>query len=442
MIFPNDNLPSGSKTWGREVTKQLSNVIDARQSDEINNAARDNQLNSSIIATQAVALNAQNTADAVTAIVDNIYVDGTTNLDGGVLASGTLNAEKIIAGTLTGFTIQTAATGARVMMDASGLRAYNSSNTQLLNFSTSTGALTVSGGAISGGTITGTTISGGIVQTGSSGQRVTLSGVSNSIFFYDVNGDQVGSMNGGGIGREGEFRITGPASNYFVSFSSANALFSGAGQSIEFNNQGIIPSGFFNNLRVTGNNISGDTSSTQGPLVVTDTTGLYMKFDGNEISQYGSALYLNGTGATGNVIIANGGGAILAKGVVGKVDSTSIALRIATDGTLCTSTSSERFKQDIQDAGLDINSILALSPRKFRYKELVNKLGDAAPMAYGFIAEEADELGLTGFVHYDDNDEVFAFDYANYVVALQTVVKYQEDTIQDLIKRVEILEGK
>lgn len=64
MIFPSDNLGTASKPWAREVTKQLSNIIDTTVSNEINNAARDNQLNSSIIAASAAATAAQSAADA------------------------------------------------------------------------------------------------------------------------------------------------------------------------------------------------------------------------------------------------------------------------------------------------------------------------------------------------------------------------------------------
>lgn len=64
MIFPSDNLPTSSKPWAREVTKQLSNVIDMTVTNDINNTARDNQLNSSIIAASAAATAAQDAANA------------------------------------------------------------------------------------------------------------------------------------------------------------------------------------------------------------------------------------------------------------------------------------------------------------------------------------------------------------------------------------------
>jgi hypothetical protein len=47
-VFPNNNLPTASQPWGREVTRQLSTLIQTVESSQINNTARDNQLNSSI----------------------------------------------------------------------------------------------------------------------------------------------------------------------------------------------------------------------------------------------------------------------------------------------------------------------------------------------------------------------------------------------------------
>lgn len=71
VVFPNSNLPTSSQPWGREVTKQLSNIIGSSTSSQINNAARDNQLNSSIVAltgvVQEVSVVAQDAADAAAA---------------------------------------------------------------------------------------------------------------------------------------------------------------------------------------------------------------------------------------------------------------------------------------------------------------------------------------------------------------------------------------
>jgi hypothetical protein len=48
VVFPNSNLPISSQPWAREIQRQLSTIIDVEQSNQINNLARDNQLQTSV----------------------------------------------------------------------------------------------------------------------------------------------------------------------------------------------------------------------------------------------------------------------------------------------------------------------------------------------------------------------------------------------------------
>jgi hypothetical protein len=54
IVFPTNNLPTAAQPWAREVQKQLANVIASDNSERINNTARDNQLNSSLISLSGV----------------------------------------------------------------------------------------------------------------------------------------------------------------------------------------------------------------------------------------------------------------------------------------------------------------------------------------------------------------------------------------------------
>lgn len=113
LVFPNSNLPTSSQPWAREVTKQLTNIIASSTSSQINNAARDNQLNSSIIALNAVvsevsvvaqeaaaaALAAQNAANTANAAANtaNTAINGLLGL--GSTGSGyTINVSNITSG--------------------------------------------------------------------------------------------------------------------------------------------------------------------------------------------------------------------------------------------------------------------------------------------------------------------------------------------------------
>lgn len=134
VIFPSSNLPVASQPWGRTVEKQLVDINLMVNSNEINNAARDKQLLASLNRTNATAISAQAAADAanaaladIGAVKTNIYVPGTTQINGNSIKTGTISADKITAGTLTGFTIQTAASGQRVVIGGSTASFYSAS---------------------------------------------------------------------------------------------------------------------------------------------------------------------------------------------------------------------------------------------------------------------------------------------------------------------------
>lgn len=131
MVFPANNLPSTAQPWTREVQKRVENIEATAVTNEVNNVARDAQLSNSV--------------KRINTIVTSVFSAGTTEINGYNIKAGTIDADAINVGTLTGFTIQTGSTGSRVVMDSAGIRAYNSSNVAVLNFTTSNGLLSLSG---------------------------------------------------------------------------------------------------------------------------------------------------------------------------------------------------------------------------------------------------------------------------------------------------------
>jgi hypothetical protein len=61
-------------------------------------------------------------------------------------------------------------------------------------------------------------------------------------------------------------------------------------------------------------------------------------------------------------------------------------------GTLGTTTSSARFKQDVRDMGEASDLLMRLRPVTFRYREEAVGADDAKAMQYGMIAEEVAEV--------------------------------------------------
>jgi hypothetical protein len=112
-------------------------------------------------------------------------------------------------------------------------------------------------------------------------------------------------------------------------------------------------------------------------------------------------------------------------------------MAINSSGSIGYSSSSRRYKQDIVPANLDISSILSIDPVKFRYIQEVENLGDLSGVEVGFIAEDLYDAGLTQFVFYDELGNPEGIHYQTYVVALQAVVRSQQQQIDDLKTRIE-----
>jgi hypothetical protein len=102
------------------------------------------------------------------------------------------------------------------------------------------------------------------------------------------------------------------------------------------------------------------------------------------------------------------------------------------DGRIWRSTSSRRYKQDIEDAPVDPAAVLQMQPRTWRDKAEVQADPDTGRRYIGFIAEELHELGLSQFVVYDADDQPEAISYDRLSVALLAVVKDQETRLQAL----------
>ena len=104
---------------------------------------------------------------------------------------GTLNVSKLTAGTMSaavilGGSIKTATSGARTEQDSNGIRLYNSGGTLTVDLNTGTGT----------GTFTG------VIQTGTSGQRIVVdaSGTYPTIWLKDSGGANAAFINSPGSG--------------------------------------------------------------------------------------------------------------------------------------------------------------------------------------------------------------------------------------------------
>ncbi len=121
----------------------------------------------------------------------------------------------------------------------------------------------------------------------------------------------------------------------------------------------------------------------------------------------------------------------------------AVAVLIDSTGQLGTVSSSQRFKENIEDMGSYSDDIMDLRPVTFNYKE--HSISDRS---VGFIAEEVelvapdlviyDEKGLPQTVKYHDITPMLV----NELQKLHRIVMHQENVIDEIMQRVEALESK
>lgn len=195
MIYPNSNLPTVSQSWGRAIQKGIETLEATVKTNEINNKARDTQLQANYVQTnkniQDIKFALTSSGIAVTGvneIKNAIYVPGTTQINGNSIQTGTFSASKITSGTIDAATVE--------------VKNLNASK-------------------ITTGTLTGITI-----QTGTSGQRAVIS--STQIDFY-------GPTSGGGAiygNSDGGIQMQNSSGSYLLRANPSSAALAGGGSAV------------------------------------------------------------------------------------------------------------------------------------------------------------------------------------------------------------------
>jgi hypothetical protein len=114
---------------------------------------------------------------------------------------------------------------------------------------------------------------------------------------------------------------------------------------------------------------------------------------------------------------------------------TITAIGYDANGDLKNSSSSLRYKYDVQDYGKGLSEVMQLRPVSFKFngEERTN---------IGYIAEEVDALGLSEVMLYDEEGQPEGVLYANMVSLLTKAIQEQQGIIEQLKQRIESLESK
>lgn len=113
---------------------------------------------------------------------------------------------------------------------------------------------------------------------------------------------------------------------------------------------------------------------------------------------------------------------------------------LTTSGGIRRTSSSLRYKQDVEDLQVDLAAVLAMRPRTWRDKRQVEEDPTTTLRIPGFIAEELDALGLIEFVTYEANGPE-SIQYDRLAAAQQLVLIDHEARLTDALTRLAALEA-
>jgi hypothetical protein len=204
------------------------------------------------------------------------------------------------------------------------------------------------------------------------------------------------------------------------------------GQRVEIESDNIT---FFGTAATAGASIFGADYIVFGPGGGEIVSGV--------VVQSAADIYLNA--AVGNHVFI-GGGLFVAEFLRLEpfVGGGTTGASINNAGTIIRTTSSEKYKQDIEPLEVNYEDLLSLEPKRFRFKDEAAADENARYYA-GFIAEEIAQTSLTDFVAYKTNEdgtkEPDGVYYAELSTALLSALKQQDTLIKSLTARVEALEN-
>jgi len=117
--------------------------------------------------------------------------------------------------------------------------------------------------------------------------------------------------------------------------------------------------------------------------------------------------------------------------------NTGRAMYVASNGLFGIGSSSERFKENIEDAVIDVDAVLDVQVRNFTYKP---DFSDDQSVQVGVIAEELVALGLSEFVFFDAEGNADGVAYEKLALALIPVVQVQQARLDSFEARLSRLE--
>ena len=224
-------------------------------------------------------------------------------------------------------------------------------------------------------------------------------------------------------GTNGVSDVDGSASTPAIRGTDANTgIFFPAADTIAFAEGGVEA------MRIdsSGNLLIGTTTATSNSR---------FKVQGSSTS--GSDYCAQFTKSDGtNIFFLKNDGSTIADGVYNSTTANAANVYINGSAQLQRSTSSLKYKTDVQDATHGIAEVMQLRPVTYKGKN------DGNQVFGGLIAEEVHDAGLTEFVQYADDGTPDALAYGNMVSLCIKAIQEQQQMIETLQAKVAALEAK
>lgn len=373
-------LAADVQPWARQLQKEIDNLKSNFQSAEVNNVTRDDQLASSLRQVQ----NAQADAVAAQADADQAQSDAIAANTAAIAAQA--DATQAISDASAANTTAIAANSAAIAAQADATQAIGDAANAALDASTAnTNALAALQDIIDLASPGGPTLNAANLTAG------TITAV--DIGAVNVTG---ATISGGSISSTG--------ANGTVTVSNGSVGFSGGGKTGSINPTSTYGLGL----------TSSDRVYISAPNGIEGAFASFADIDALDINAQGTLRRsaLDGGGTTG-ASITNG-------------------------GYIVRTSSSQRYKQDIELLDIDLNDLYALQPKTFKRIDEVEEEGENARVYPGLIAEELAGTSLDRFVFYskdeNGNPQPEGIHYPELTAALLIAV-------QDLNARITTLEG-
>lgn len=421
---------------------------------------------------EALAINAGHiNANAITA----------DKIEAGAITAVKISSTAIDGKVITGATVRTAASGARIEMNSSGFGSYNSGGSATFFINSSTGVVTIGGYATTAATQAAADAAAA-AQTTANGAASTASTANSTANSASSTASTANSNANTAISNASTANTNANTaiSNASTAQTTANGKITAGGAATDINNNATTISGgkiTANSITASqisssyiyagtinaGNITAGTLSASVSLAAVSGTIGGFT-LTGSTITNGSSmTLYNNGDFYTGGVVSAGGGlystagcsfGSTLnvtgssTFGVTshsGQMNYAGIAtgsgtsmVLVSTGSRVAIVTSSERFKQEIQYINTIgwLDKVLQMRPVTYKTNVDFTTPGEPNETQIGFLAEDIYDIGgdLEKAVILDPLGDPFSLSYDRLTVFLMLAIK-------ELKNEIEILKG-